>query len=568
MTLTKTIIRTFIAAAATLPLLLVSCQHRNTNTIASLQTAEELLETNPREALALLAEIEDGKLKIEDYPAEEAGQKSGKNLPSSIFNFQSKKEAALYAILRTQADYKCFVPLTSDSLIRIATDYYGRPRRPHYHAAMAWYSLGCVRAEQGDDIGAVEAFLTAQPLFPDTTSRYYALCCQNLGHHYANRGMFDDALAAYRRFGRSPAVSERDTLVNNYHIARVLINRGTADEADTLLQRLIRHPRAAEGLKQKAHFEAAKLCCYLREDYPTAKAHAYDCLRGKTFGAVYSVLGDAYLGLGQADSAAYCFRRALHEDEELFTQANICRKMAPLSLQLGHPDSVAYYMEHYTLLADSAWRQWNGTELAELNSRHEMEMQSRREKARREHLTTLLASSFIFVLLIVATLFLLIERYQKNRLIRLQQLLSKARLEILRQKEKMESMQSIPPEENQQLLDLRRGQCTLSRQAFFLTPWAKRLNEFEVKGQDLTLEQNKELRATLADCFADVMVDLKNDCPSLNLDEVYYCLYSYLGMSTNLIAHCERSNPTVLRKRKSRIRSKVGDDWSTLFFNA
>ena len=125
MTLTKTIIRTLIAAAATLPLLLVSCQHRDTNTIASLQTAEELLETYPREALALLAEIEDGKLKIEDYPAEEAGQKSGKNLPSSIFNFQSKKEAALYAILRTQADYKCFVPLTSDSLIRIATDYYG-----------------------------------------------------------------------------------------------------------------------------------------------------------------------------------------------------------------------------------------------------------------------------------------------------------------------------------------------------------------------------------------------------------------------------------------------------------
>ena len=248
MTLTKTIIRTFIAAAATLPLLLVSCQHRDADTIANLQTAEELLETNPRKALALLDSIASSR--------------------------PPKGEAALYAILRTQADYKCFVPLTSDSLIRVATDYYGRPRRPHHHAALAWYSLGCVRAEQGDDIGAVEAFLTAQPLFPDTTSRFYALCCQNLGHHYANRGMFDDALAAYRTFGRSPAVSERDTFVNNYHIARVLINKGTADEADTLLQRLIRHPRAAEGLKQKAHFEAAKLCCYLREDYPAAKAHA------------------------------------------------------------------------------------------------------------------------------------------------------------------------------------------------------------------------------------------------------------------------------------------------------
>ncbi len=542
-------IRNLLAAAATLPLLLVACTAGNTaerQLLSSLQTAEALLETDPRAASAVLDSL---------------------NLQSSVFNLQSK-DAALYAILRTQADYKCFVPLTSDSLIRTATDYYGVPRHPNYHAAMAWYSLGCVRAEEGDEIGAVKAFLTAQPLFPDTTSRYYDLCCQNLGHHYANRGMFNDALNSYRDFNRSPSVSERDTLVNNYHIARVLINYGAANEADTLLQRIIRHPRATEGLKQKAHFEAAKLNGYLREDYPTAKAHAYACLRGKTFGAVYSVLGDAFLGLGQTDSAAICFRLALQQDEELFTQANICRKMAPLSLQLGYPDSVAFYMERYTLLADSAWRQWNGTELAEVNARHELEMQARREKARRQHLMSILIASSVFVLLIVATIFLLIDRYNKTRLIRLQQLLSKARLEILRQKEKMESMQSVSPEESHQLLALRRQQCTLSRQAFLLSLWAKRLNEMEVTGHELTQEQHRDLRATLADCFADIMVDLKNECPSLNLDEVYYCLYSYLGKSTSLIARCERSNSAVLRKRKSRIKSKVNDIWYELFFSA
>ena len=152
MTPLKTI-RYLLAAAAILPLLLVACTAGNTaerQLLPSLQTAEALLETDPRAARAVLDSL---------------------NLNSSIFNLPSK-DAALYTILRTQADYKCFVPLTSDSLIRVATDYYGIPRRPHYHAAMAWYSLGCVRAEQGDDIGAVEAFLTAQPLFPDTTSRY------------------------------------------------------------------------------------------------------------------------------------------------------------------------------------------------------------------------------------------------------------------------------------------------------------------------------------------------------------------------------------------------------------
>ena len=65
---------------------------------------------------------------------------------------------ALHAILRTQADYKCYVPLTTDTLIRYATDYYNRNRK-NYRAAMAWYSLGCVYTELGDDAAAVEAYL-------------------------------------------------------------------------------------------------------------------------------------------------------------------------------------------------------------------------------------------------------------------------------------------------------------------------------------------------------------------------------------------------------------------------
>ena len=38
---------------------------------------------------------------------------------------------ALYAILRTQADYKCYIPLTTDSLIRYATTYYNRSRKSY-----------------------------------------------------------------------------------------------------------------------------------------------------------------------------------------------------------------------------------------------------------------------------------------------------------------------------------------------------------------------------------------------------------------------------------------------------
>ncbi|MBP5323715.1 MAG: hypothetical protein J6Y84_07985, partial [Bacteroidaceae bacterium] len=81
-----------------------------------LSRAEQMMETDSRAASAVLDSIDSSALRGED--------------------------AALYAILRTQTDYKRDIPLTSDSLARIATDYYGTSLHKDYHAAMAWYTLG------------------------------------------------------------------------------------------------------------------------------------------------------------------------------------------------------------------------------------------------------------------------------------------------------------------------------------------------------------------------------------------------------------------------------------------
>ena len=77
------------------------------------------------------------------------------SMPSRRFRGEAR---ALYALLRTQADYKSFVPITSDSLIRYATDYYNTDRK-NYRSAMAWYSLGCVYSDMKNDASAVDAYL-------------------------------------------------------------------------------------------------------------------------------------------------------------------------------------------------------------------------------------------------------------------------------------------------------------------------------------------------------------------------------------------------------------------------
>ena len=70
------------------------------------------------------------------------------------------EEAALYALLKTQADYKGYKRLTSDSLPLIATHYYGT-RRKTERAALSQYYLGCAYGDMHRDLDAIDAAFAA-----------------------------------------------------------------------------------------------------------------------------------------------------------------------------------------------------------------------------------------------------------------------------------------------------------------------------------------------------------------------------------------------------------------------
>ena len=154
--------------------LLSSC--RDSATLHRLEAVEAVIDANPELAWYMLDSIDGTVLRGE--------------------------ARALHALLSTQADYQCYVPLTSDSLILIAACYYGAGR-PNYRAAMSRYYLGCTYTELGRDADAIRAYMQAIPLFPDTTVRQRALCYQNMARHYRNRNMFAESLDAFRAFRAS-----------------------------------------------------------------------------------------------------------------------------------------------------------------------------------------------------------------------------------------------------------------------------------------------------------------------------------------------------------------------------
>ena len=89
---------------------LLSC--RDTSCRDALQRAEALMETDPHAARAVLDSID---------PPPAPPVREGRLSP---LRGSGKGVLALYALLRTQADYKCRVRLTSDSLPLVATNLY------------------------------------------------------------------------------------------------------------------------------------------------------------------------------------------------------------------------------------------------------------------------------------------------------------------------------------------------------------------------------------------------------------------------------------------------------------
>jgi len=89
---------------------------------AALRRAEALMDTDPHAARAVL-----DSLKIVNRTPSFARLNTSKD-KQGVKKSSNSKSLADYAWLRTQIEYKCDVPLTSDSLARIATDYYGTPR--------------------------------------------------------------------------------------------------------------------------------------------------------------------------------------------------------------------------------------------------------------------------------------------------------------------------------------------------------------------------------------------------------------------------------------------------------
>ena len=535
---------------AVLPVGIVACSGSG-STQAQLKRAEALMESDPDAAGALL-----DSLQIVNRTPSFARLNTSKN-EQGVKKLSNRKSLALYAVLRTQTDYKRALPFTSDSLIRIATDYYGTPHRKNYHAALAWYTLGCVCSERKDDLDAIDAYLRALELFPDTTIRYYSLAEQNLGIHYLNRQMLDDALSTFRSCRRH-LKSERDIAYADYYIALThLYNRDFA-EAEQGFTKAWNNPSTSRFLKGESLLQLAKIALHHHADYPATLDYINRHMvftEARYLGIDFSLKGDVFYAMAtqaptpQAallDSAYHYYRQSLCYDNEVHTLCCNYRSLAELAPLTGQADSIGNYIAHYTLFLDSIGDLRRTEEIASLRNSHTLELEHR-QMSYHQRWTWFFAAFIVFsVTLLLVLWFVLRDRKRKSDYISL--------CDEIRQS------QLLKYESVQDTLD---ACCALFRKtaAYEIMSYAAQTQQVDKKAPALIAHD-------IDTCFAELRKTFKNEAPKVNDKEFTFIVCQYLDFDMRTISLFLSTAYSSLTSMKSRLKNKMPSELYSMLFPA
>lgn len=388
--------KNLICCFLSLMLILIACQQQEKEMVL-LDKADSLMSTRPDEALRLLES-------------------------TSIDKMQTPPARARYALLLTQAQDKNYVTPTSDSLIRIAVNYYDSIENNAAMQGKAHYYLGRIHQEIGNNPATVREYLIALPLVKQIKDyKLLSILQGNLGNVYFEQGLLDKADSLY--------VCEEELLkqeVDSAHLAMLLVQRADicivkGAEFYPEAKKFLDHALSIAEKLNNPHIEITVLgslrCLYSDMGEP-AKAISYINrelrLQKDTtqrYGT-YLSLSDAYSRNGQYDSAVYYAQKSILSPN-YYTKADACIILEEASKQNGNLTEALQFKDKYVAYMDSAEQTKRTIEV--LTAEKDILLQQEKQKY-----TNNLSSYFKYIyvcvlILIISTIFFLRKRFKYSQ---------------------------------------------------------------------------------------------------------------------------------------------------------
>ena len=274
----------------------MSCSDRSGHIRSALAAADSLMMTQPQAALDTLMSID----------SSDAGK-------------LSRADKAFYTLLRTEAEYKCFLPVAGNTAISEAADYYRR-KGPEDRLARALVMQGAVFSERSDPERAMLAYKEAEPLLEHSGDpEQLGLLHTQIGVLYQQSFINDSAAIARDR--KALACFEKAELPIRIMYAHVSLARMLmVDSVEKALPHLEKALSMAEQYRDRlCVLSASDLLCHIYQDrnnvtgiISTARnvlseygSVPQSPVEDQIYKSMLFKVARGYVSIGDADSARY-----------------------------------------------------------------------------------------------------------------------------------------------------------------------------------------------------------------------------------------------------------------------
>lgn len=414
-----TVLATLLLCLLALPF--TGCQGKK-DTAATLTEAEALMYTCPDSAWQMLEAI--------PHPERLTG-----------------RVQADYALLLTQARSRCRITATSDSLIRIATDYY-RHTDDNSRKATALYYLSDVYMDMNKYTEAIVPLKQAEEALEEVHPTIQSLIYSNLGYLNRKSGNYELALDYYVKAMNIDKASQNIEwrIGNLTNILNLPLSK-VQDSASVYINQLESMlPDARPDLQAKAynnigvHYEDRQqkelAITYYQKAIRTSVSVPY---------RAYSNLARIYDEQGDIARADNLYQTAL-QTPAWSVKANIYEALSNRNLNAGNYLEAFKYMEQYQAATDSFYTHRQAQEIQELQAKYNYETLAR-EKAETENLLLrfIVGSGCLLLLSILAI------HHFKNRYARQLQTLENMIHQISHLEDKEKEMEDLVNKLNESL---------------------------------------------------------------------------------------------------------------------
>ena len=340
-------------------LLLLACTacYRSTRHVTEhLSQAEELIWTAPDSALHLLESI-------------------------SASRHLTGKEQADYALLLSLAQYRCYIPVSSDSLINLAIEYY-KDKNDADKKGAAFYVKGCILEEYTKDIpNALLAYKEAEMCIPDMNEkRYVARIYSSLGYINKKSFYFDPAKEYYQKAVQAN-IDGKDTVAyasNLLNLSTLYYTLHQADSANRCINTLIDIADSLNDLdlQVKIYNNIANRKIF-EKNYAEAEKYLIHAIRLSSphFPDKLSLgLANLYAYTGQKEKADSLFTHLL-SCPDLLVRSNSYLDLLNYFLA-SHPQEHSY-LNHYIALTDSIYKENRAEEVGKIQQKYDNEVLAR-----------------------------------------------------------------------------------------------------------------------------------------------------------------------------------------------